>query len=94
MINQLVLKGDAVTLYAAYNNCNFGKITQNIHYPPDPAIADGSLLQNGFWKFIGRVGTGNIYYMVQSNFANLQNLITKEGYKFMQQVKIADLEAL
>lgn len=54
-------KGNALTLYAAYNNCNFGKNYTRSIATPNPAIVDGALLNGSGNGFIG-VGTGNIYY--------------------------------
>ena len=37
-------RGDALTLYAAYNNCGFGKNYTRVIATPNPAVADGALV--------------------------------------------------
>ncbi len=87
-------KGDALTLYAAYNNCNFGKNYTRSIATPDPAIVDTSLLNGSGNGFIG-VGTGNIYYgQVGYLFAKPKNTATKGRLQVYAAGQIADLEAL
>lgn len=87
-------KGDALTLYAAYNNCNFGKNYTRSISTPDPAIVDVSLLNGSGNGFIG-VGTGNIYYgQVGYLFAKPTNAVTKGRIQAYAAGQIADLEAL
>ncbi|SEA50485.1 Phosphate-selective porin O and P [Flavobacterium gillisiae] len=87
-------KGDALTLYAAYNNCSFGKNYTRSIATPDPAIVDGSLLNGSGNGFIG-VGTGNIYYgQIGYLFAKPANPSTKGRLQVYAAGQIADLEAL
>lgn len=87
-------KGDALTLYAAYNNCNFGKNYTRTIATPNPAVADGSLVNGSGNGFIG-VGTGNIYYgQVGYLFAKPTNPTTKGRIQVYAAGQIADLEAL
>ncbi|MBC5839360.1 porin family protein [Flavobacterium muglaense] len=87
-------KGDALTLYAAYNNCNLGKNYTRSIATPDPAIVDTSLLNGSGNGFIG-VGTGNIYYgQVGYLFAKPKNAATKGRLQVYAAGQIADLEAL
>jgi hypothetical protein len=87
-------KGDALTVYAAYNNCNFGKNYTRSIATPDPAIADGSLVNGSGNGFIG-VGTGNIYYgQVGYLIAKPTNPSTKGRLQVYAAGQIADLEAL
>lgn len=87
-------KGDALTLYAAYNNCNFGQNYTRTIAVPNPAIADGSLLNGSGNGFIA-VGTGNIYYgQVGYLFTKPTNQGTKGRIQVYAAGQIADLEAL
>lgn len=87
-------KGDALTLYAAYNNCNYGKnYIRNIAVP-NPALNDNSLINGSGNGFIG-VGTGNIYYAQAGYlFAKSANTTTKGKTQVYAAGQIADLEAL
>jgi hypothetical protein len=87
-------KGDALTLYAAYNNSNFGKNYTRSISTPDPAIVDGSLVNGSGNGFIG-VGTGNIYYgQVGYLFVKPTNPATKGRLQVYAAGQIADLDAL
>lgn len=90
----LSAKGDALTLYAAYNNCNYGKnYIRNIAVP-NPALNDNSLINGSGNGFIG-VGTGNIYYAQAGYlFAKSVNSKTKGKTQVYAAGQIADLEAL
>lgn len=87
-------KGDALTLYAAYNNCNYGKnYIRNIAVP-NPALNDNSLINGSGNGFIG-VGTGNIYYAQAGYlFAKSANATTKGKTQVYAAGQISDLEAL
>lgn len=92
--NRISKKGDALTLYAAYNKCNFGKNYTRSISNPDPAIVDNTLLNGSGNGFIG-VGTGNIYYgQVGYLFAKPKNSTTKGRIQAYVAGQIADLEAL
>jgi hypothetical protein len=87
-------KGNALTLYAAYNNCNFGKNYTRSIATPNPAVADGSLINGSGNGFIG-VGTGNIYYgQVGYLFSKPTNPNVKGRVQAYAAGQIADLEAL
>ena len=87
-------KGDALTLYAAYNNCNFGKNYIRNIATPNPAVTDGSLINGSGNGFIG-VGTGNIYYgQVGYLFTKPTNPNIKGRVQAYAAGQIADLEAL
>lgn len=87
-------KGDAITLYAAYNNTNYGKNYIKSIATPNPAIADGSLINGSGNGFIG-VGTGNIYYAQAGYlFAKSKEATTKGKTQVYAAGQIADLEAL
>lgn len=87
-------KGNALTLYAAYNNCNFGKNYTRSIATPNPAIVDGALLNGSGNGFIG-VGTGNIYYsQLGYLFKKPTNQSTKGRIQVYAAGQIADLEAL
>lgn len=87
-------KGDAITLYAAYNNCNYGKnYIRNIAVP-NPALNDNSLINGSGNGFIG-VGTGNIYYAQAGYlFAKSKNATTTGKTQVYAATQISDLEAL
>lgn len=90
----LSAKGDALTVYAAYNNCNFGKNYIRSISTPNPAVADGSLINGSGNGFIG-VGTGNIYYsQVGYLFAKAKDANVKGRIQAYAAGQIADLEAL
>jgi hypothetical protein len=83
-----MLKG-RLTLYAAYNNSNYGKIILEYFYS-DPAVVDGSLLNGSGNGFIG-VGTGNIYYgQVGYLFVKPINPATKGRLQVYAAGQIAD----
>lgn len=86
--------GNALTVYAAYNNCNYGRnYIRNIAIP-NPSIVDGSLLNGSGNGFIG-VGTGNIYYSQAGYlFGKSSNPKTKGKTQIYAAGQIADLEAL
>ncbi|MEZ7497908.1 porin [Flavobacterium sp. Arc3] len=87
-------KGDALTLYAAYNNCNFGKNYIRSITTPNPAIADASLINGSGNGFIA-VGTGNIYYgQIGYLFAKPKDAAVKGRIQAYAAGQIADLEAL
>jgi len=87
-------RGDALTIYAAYNNCDFGKNYTRVIATPNPAVADGSLVNGSGNGFIG-VGTGNNYYgQVGYLFAKPSNPAIKGRIQAYAAGQIADLEAL
>lgn len=92
--SSLSAKGDAITLYAAYNNCNYGKnYIRNIAVP-NPAVNDNALINGSGNGFIG-VGTGNIYYAQAGYlFAKSKDETTKGKTQVYAAGQIADLEAL
>lgn len=90
----LSAKGDAITLYAAYNNCNYGKNYIRSIATPNPAITDASLINGSGNGFIG-VGTGNIYYAQAGYlFAKSEDATTKGKTQVYAAGQVADLEAL
>ena len=87
-------KGDALTLYAAYNNCDFGKNYIRSIAVPNPAINDTSLINGSGNGFIG-VGTGDIYYgQIGYLFSKPTNPNIKGRIQVYAAGQIADLEVL
>jgi len=92
--NPISSKGDAITLYVAYNNCNYGKNYIRSIAIPNPAINDSSLINGSGNGFIG-VGTGNIFYSQAGYlFAKSENSKTKGKTQIYAAGQIADLETL
>ncbi|MDG1870957.1 MAG: hypothetical protein P8I78_03215, partial [Flavobacterium sp.] len=87
-------KGAALTVYAAYNNLNYGPNYIRSIATPNPAIADGTLINGSGNGFIG-VGTGSIYYAqlgyLLPKGANTASKGRLQAYVASQ---IADLEIL
>ncbi|MNQ84201.1 hypothetical protein D3C85_993210 [compost metagenome] len=87
-------KGNAITAYASYNNCDYGKNYIQSVSTPNPAVGDGSLINGSGAGFIG-VGTGNIYYaQLGYLFAKSDNQEKKGRFQPYVATQIADLEAL
>jgi hypothetical protein len=90
----LSAKGDAITAYAAYNACDYGKNYTQFISTPNPAIGDISLINGSGTGFIG-VGTGNIYYaQVGYLFKKSDNEAKKGRFQPYAATQIADLDAL
>ncbi len=86
-------KGDALTLYGAYNNCNYGKNYIRTIAVPNPAKPNANYSNSGN-GFIG-VGTGNIYYsQVGYLFAKNSNEAKTGRYQVYAASEIASLQAL
>lgn len=87
-------KGNALTAYASYNNCDYGKNYIQSVSTPNPAVGDGSLINGSGAGFIG-VGTGNIYYaQLGYLFAKSDNQEKKGRFQPYVATQIAALEAL
>lgn len=87
-------KGDAITAYAAFNNCNYGKNYLQVVATPNPAINDNTLINGSGTGFIG-IGTGNIYYaQLGYLFAKSDNEAKKGRFQPYIAGQIASLEAL
>ncbi len=87
-------KGNAITAYASYNNCDYGKNYIQSVSTPNPAVGDGSLINGSGAGFIG-VGTGNIYYaQLGYLFAKSDNQTKKGRFQPYLATQIAALEAL
>lgn len=87
-------KGDAITVYAAFNNNNYGKNYIQSVNTPNPAIGDNTLINGSGAGFLG-VGTGNIYYaQLGYLFAKSENADRKGRFQPYAATQIADLEAL
>lgn len=87
-------KGNAITAYASYNNCEYGQNYIQSVSTPNPAVGDGSLINGSGAGFIG-VGTGNIYYaQLGYLFAKSDNQEKKGRFQPYVATQIAALKAL
>ena len=87
-------KGAALTVYAAYNNLNYGPNYIRSIATPNPAIADGTLINGSGNGFIG-VGTGSIYYaQLGYLLPKSANTTAKGRLQAYVASQIADLEIL
>ena len=81
-------KGAAITLYVAYNNCDYGKNYTRMIATPNP-VSSGS--GSGF---VG-IGTGNIFYTQFGFLFNKNKKEEREGrIQIYSAAEIASLEAL
>ncbi len=87
-------KGDALTVYAAYNNLDYGKNYIRSIATPNPAIVDATLINGSGNGFIA-VGTGNIYY-AQLGYLLPKGATTKSKGRLQAYAatQIADLQIL
>jgi hypothetical protein len=86
-------KGNALTLYGAFNNCNYGKNYIRTIATPNPAKPNANYSNSGN-GFIG-VGTGNIYYsQVGYLFGKSSNEKKTGRFQMFASTEIAALEAL
>lgn len=89
----LSIKGNALTLYGAFNNANYGKNYIRTIAVPNPAKPNANYSGSGN-GFIG-VGTGNIYYtQVGYLFGKSLNEAKTGRFQMYASTEIAALEAL
>jgi hypothetical protein len=89
----LSVKGSALTLYGAFNNCNYGKNYTRTIAVPNPAKPNTNYSGSGN-GFIG-VGTGNIYYTQVGYLFGKNSDEAKTGrFQMYASTEIAALEAL
>lgn len=87
-------KGDAITVYAAYNNNDYGKNYIQTVSTPNPAVGDNTLVNGSGAGFLG-IGTGNIYYAQFGYlFAKSANETIKGRFQPYVATQIAALKAL
>lgn len=86
-------KANALTVYGAFNNCNYGKNYIRSIATPNPAKPNSNPSNSGN-GFIG-VGTGNIFYTQVGYLFGKSSEESKSGrFQAYASTEIADLEAL